>query len=51
MGQVGIDRPGSEAQDAGCLVDISHLGTLKNQGYGRPLLGNDQVLLHCRHGK
>ena len=48
VGEIGVDRPGPESEDAGRLVDIPHLAALEDQRYGRPLSRADQVLLHRR---
>ena len=49
LGQVGIDGPGTVAQQGGEMVDIPGLRAFQDDGHGGPLLGPDQILLNGGH--
>ena len=46
--QIGVDGPGSVAQEGGEVVDLPGLGGLQHDGHRGALLGADQVLLDGR---
>ncbi len=48
VGEIGVDRPGPESEDAGRLVNVPHLAALEDQRDGGPLPRADKVLLHRR---
>ena len=51
VGQIGVDGAGTVAQQGGKVVHLVGLGTLKDEGHGRALLGADEVLGHGRNGQ
>ena len=49
VGQIGVHRPGAEAQQGGKVVHVPGLGALQHHGDGGALLGADQMLLQGGH--
>ena len=49
MSQIRINGPRTEAENAGGLMNVSDLRTLKNYGYRSPLSGVYKVLFYSRY--